>query len=411
MATITKQDAKTTLRSMRDDPLRLYREAYQRGMNLSGFLEKIDPSDNPNELDAFGRLLKEAGIRTNSDPYYGYHASWASDFLETPETRALFMEWASRIWRQRQGLSPLGQRNKMHQNRAVYLSSDGTAGSWQNPYAEAQQARWDQDIAPAIPLSELIALSTPIDSDLYKAFYLTYDAEQVRQFRLGESAEIPIAKLTDAERTIQLKKFGRGLQASYEQLRRMRVDKLAMQIAFMAVQAEIDKVAAAIDIIVSGDGNANTAATSYNLTTIDTAASAGTLTLKGWLGFKLKFANPYVITTALMQEAVALQLQLLATANANVPMVSLSGNGFIGGVTPINMTGDNVRFGWDSNVAALTIVGFDSRRALEYVTETGSEISESERFITNQTQIMTITEVNGFAVLDQNASNVLDVNA
>lgn len=399
-ATITKQDAATTYRAMKEDPTKIFREAYERGMNFSGLLEKIDPTERGDDLDAFGRLMAEAGIRTRTDMQHGYIASPATEFLKNPATRALLPEFASRIWR----------RMQYPETRAAYLTSDGTAGSWQRPYYDAMDARWSQDIAPAIPLSEIVALTTPIDSDSYRTFYLTYSAEQVRMFRTGESAEIPTAKLADSERTIILKKFGRGLEASYEVMRRMRVDKLALQIRFMAIQAEMDKVAAAINTLVSGDGNSGTTPTTHNLTTLDTAASAGTLTLKGWLAFKLKFANPYVITTALMQEAVALQLQLLNTGSGNVPMVALT-QGFIGGVTPINLTGDNVRFGWSSDAPALKIVGFDRRRALEYVTEIGSEIAEMDRFITNQTQVMTISEVNGFAIMDANATNLLDVNA
>ena len=144
----------------------------------------------------------------------------------------------------------------------------------------------------------------------------------------------------------------------------MRVDKLAMQIRFMAIQSEIDKVAAALVIIVSGDGNSGTSATTYNLTTLDTAASAGTLTLKGWLSFKKKFANPYFITTALMQEAVALQLELLNMGSGNVPLVQVEGLTAMGRLAPINQTADAVRYGWDSNVTALTIVGIDRRRSV-----------------------------------------------
>jgi len=378
-------------------------EGYKQGLNLSRWLEINSPSES-GSLDAFERCLQQAGIVTRSDPAAGYYASPARMFFEGgPANRALYTEFFARKWRAVSYARPTSQR-------AIYLSTDAEPGSWERPYVDAEQARWDFQLAPAIPLSELIAITTPIDGQDYRSFYMVYDAEQLRKFRVGESADIPIAKLTDRENTIRLKKYGRGLQASYEQIRRMRVDKLALQIGYMAVQSIVDKVAAALDIMVNGDGNALTTPTNYNLTTLDADATAGTLTPKGWIAFKLKFANPYMVTASLMQEAIALQLALL-TFSANSPFVSYNAGGMVQGLTPINPVSNVTRYGWTSDAPANKIVGFDRRFAIEQVTEIGGVIDEMERFITNQTQIMTMTEVEGYAVMDANSTKILTVNA
>ena len=191
------------------------------------------------------------------------------------------------------------------QERAVLLGGDGLIGGFERPWYDSTQIRPNQQIQPAIPLSEIVGMTTGIDTDAYRAYYLTYDATQLRKYRVGESAEIPVATIVGAERTIRLYKYGRGIQASYEAMRRIRVDKLAFFIQWMAVQAEIDKVAAALTILINGDGNSGTAPSTDNLTTLDSGASAGTLTLKGWLAFKMKFVQPYILTTALMQSGVA----------------------------------------------------------------------------------------------------------
>lgn len=403
MTEITALSTNELYQRLNENPLDIMKDAYKRGVNVSGYLEQLSPSDNNDRLDAFGRLLREAGIVTRSDPGAGYWASRADAFLSTPGNRALLSEFFARQWRK------ISFANV--QQRAIYLSGDDTPGSWQRPYAEAQMARWDQQLAPAIPLSELVGMTTPIEGQDYRAFYLTYSAEALRKFRVGESADIPIAELADAERTITLKKYGRGLRASYEQMRRMRVDKLAMQIAYMAIQTEVDKVAAAIYVLINGDGNTGTAATNYDLTTLDGDTVAGTLTVKGWLAFKLKFANPYMVTTALMQEAEALKLALLDAGSGNVPLMGLNLGGMTQSLTPINMTSDGVRYGWTSDATANVILGFDRRFALENVVEIGGQVDEMERFITNQTQVMTMTEVQGFAIMDGNASKTLTVNA
>lgn len=384
---------------------RMLESGVEDAPTMSRVLEEISPSEKGDQLDAFERLMLEAGIRTQSDPIAGYWASNASAFARNAGTKALLGEFFARNWRK--------VSYGMSQQRAALLSSDGVVGSWERPYTEATGIRPSQRIAPAIPLSELVSMTTAINGVDYRSYYLTYDAAAVRKVRVGESADIPMARLVGAEHSIRLQKYGRGLLASYEVLRNMRVDKLAFYIQWMALQSEIDKVAAALYVLINGDGNSNTTPTTHNLTTLDSTASAGTLTLKGWLNFKMQFVNPYILTTALMPAAVALQLALLNSGSANIPLVTIpAGQGALGtGLTPINQFADSVRYGWTSEAPTLKIVAFDNRFALERVTEIGSEISEMERYITNQTQIMTMTEVEGYSIVDGNATRILDVNA
>ncbi|MCH8290216.1 hypothetical protein IH992_03815 [Candidatus Poribacteria bacterium] len=384
----------------------VYRQAFQKGMSMSAYLEYQDPSQDYNDgLDAYSRLLKVAGIRTQSHPEMGIWASEYDAFMKNEHTRALVPEFFARVWR---GV----QTQKSPSTRGLLLSSDGIPGSWERPYAEAEGARWDKQVAPAIPLSQLIAITTPVDSNTYRSFYLTDDATQTRMVRVAEGDDIPEMKLTSAEHTIDLYKYGRSIRATDEQLRRTRIDKIAFFIRRMAIQSEIDKVAAVLDIIVNGDGNSNTAATSHNLTTLDTAASAGTLTVKGWLAFKMKFANPYQIMTALAQEAEILQLLLLNVGSANVPLVTVAGPSGFGQLEQINPgLRDNVMIGWTTDAPANKIVGTDTRMGVERLTEIGSNISETERFISNQTEVLVMTEVEGYAILDGNTSHILVVNA
>lgn len=386
-----------------DRALELHREAIQSGVTLSRYLEMIDPTPENSKVDAFGRQLREAGIVTRSNPQAGYWASEASAFFDNPAGRALYPEFFARQWR--------SVMFGTTQQRAILLSSDSTIGSWERPYAESVSPAWNSQFEPAIPLAELVGMTTPITGEDYRSLYMTYDADALRLFRIGESAEIPMATLTSSSRAIRLRKYGRGLRTTYEQLRRMRVDRLAWWIRWQAMQSEIDKVVAALDTIVSGDGNANTAATSYNMTTLDADATAGELSLKAWIHFRMKFTQPYTMTTALMRIEEALQLVLLNSGSANVPLAGLNLAGIGNSLTPINVTADGIRYGWTSDAPDNKIVGFDKRFALEQVTEIGSEIRETERFITNQTEVMVMTENSAFAVIDPAATKILDISA
>jgi hypothetical protein len=384
-----------------DGAIELHREAVEAGATLSRYLEILNPSEKGDKLDAFQRQLKAAGIITRSNPRAGYWSSEAGVFFDTPAGRALYPEFFAREWRS----VSFADRHQ----RAILLSSDAIIGSMERPYVEAGPF-WNNQFAPAIPLNEIVATTTPISGEDYRSLYMTYDEDALRLYRVGESAEIPMATLTSSGRSIRLKKYGRGLRATYEQMRRQRVDRLAWWIRWMAVQAEVDKVVDAMDVLINGDGNSGTAATEYNLGTLDTAATPPALTMIGWLKFRMQFSNPYVMTTVLAQIDETIGLLTLNMGTANVPLAGADISGLGNSFTPINATGDGVRYGWTDDAPNNKLVGFDSRFALEQVTEIGSEITETERFITNQTQVMTMTENNAFAVLDPSAAKVLDLS-
>lgn len=384
----------------------IYRRAAQEGMSVSAYLETEYPtSEYKDGLDAYDRLLAIAGIRTASlsTPNMRMYADKLEAFGESEHTRALFPEWVARQWRRVQAMP--------REERALITSSETPLGGVMRPYYDNAVARFQQ-LQPAVPLDEVIALTSPIDGDAYRAFYLTDTTDQERMVRVAEGTDLPLAKLAGGEHIVRLKKYGRALMVTYEQIRRQRIDVVAFHIARMAIQAEADKLDTVLDIAINGDGNANTAATSYNMTALDAAAVAGTLTLKAWLAFKMKFLNPYALTTVLVKEATALQMMLLNLGSANVPLVTVQAQSGFGSFRVINPTlRDAVGLGVTPAAPTLKIVGIDTRFAIQRITENGSDISEVERFIRNQTQLLTMSEVEGYAVLDQFATKVMDVNA
>lgn len=387
--------------STREGAIAMHTEAKQQGVPFSRYLEMVDPSEENSRLDAFQRQLKLHNIYTRSVPEAGIWASEGERFLESPGGRALFAEFFAREWRK------VSYANS--QERAILLSSDSVVGSFDRPYADAAGPRWNNQFAPPIPLSEIVAFTTPITGVDYRSLYMTYDEDAVRLYRVGESAEIPMATLTQSSRAITLRKYGRGLRTSYEQLRRMRVDRIAWWIRWVALQSEIDKVAAALSTIINGDGNANTGATEINQSTLDSSATPGELSTLGWLKWRMQWAPPYTLTTVLGQVDEVVQVIMLNMGTANVPLEGRRLGGIGNTLTPINTTADGVRYGWTDDAPDGKLVGFDRRNALEQVVEIGSNISETENFITNQTQVITMTETNGFAIIDPAASKILDL--
>jgi hypothetical protein len=377
----------------------LYEDAYRHGMSVSAWLEHLDPSPEYRDgLDAFERQLMLADIRTRSDPAAGLWAHRVERFFDSdkPGTEWLLPEFIARQWRAVSGVR--------------FYASSSPVSDVLYPAFIQEQARMKK-IAPAIPLSVLVAVNTSIDSSVYQAFYLTDSSDEYTMMRVAEGAEVPTAELTGGDHAIRLKKYGRRLLGSYETFRRMQIDRFALHIGLLAVKAESDKVATAIDVIVNGDGNTGTTPTNYNLTALDSDATAGTLTLKAFLAWKMKWTNPYLCNVVLARESDALQVLLLNMGSANVPFLQIAGSFGIGGVTPINSGLGPVQLGWTSAAPANKLVGIDNRFSLEMVTEVGANLTETDKIISRQMNEIVITETVGFCVFDANANKTLTINA
>lgn len=389
----------------------MFRDAYEHGMSLSGLLERLDPTEPGDKtgLDAFGRVMQHLQIATRSVPEAGVYADvWREVFDESPERRLLGREWMHRQWRR----AAYGADPSTARATDTLLSADYAVGTPFMPWFDQLQPRISMLTAP-IPLARLVAITTPITGTAYRAVYLIDpDPNSLRFVRVGETGEIPKMLLRESTGNVSLYKYGRGIAASYEVMRRQRLDRVQLEIGLMATQTENDKVATVLDVMLNGDGNSFTAPTAYNLTTLDPSTTAGTLTNKAWLAFKLKFPAPYTLTSALMQESAALSLATLTTGTANWFAGVVAGQENWGGLAPMqDLMQRNVEFGWTADAPANKIIGFDRTRAIERVVEIGSDITEIERHASNQTQDIYMTEVEGYDVIDPKSVKVLVLNA
>lgn len=410
---IVRQRAKENLELIGREGRVIYDKARAAGYpTLSAMLEATDPSD-PQEraqgLDAFSRMLMVADIRTNSDRYGSYYASPVEVFAKR-ENVSIFAEWARRQWvaGTSVGRAQAGQRAVA----STYLSSEFVAGSIQSPYDDDTTLR-SMEIQPAIPLTEFVSRTRVNEGQDYRARYLTEPtAAQIRMLRIAEATEIPRTKLTEGTRAIRLLKFGRALEASYETLRRAPLDDLAFHIRRMAIQVEVDQVAAALDVAINGDGNVGTSAIVYNLTAMDPATTANNMTLTAWVNFRLQWPNPYAITSIFGRNDALLKVLMLNVPGTNTLVANADLGPLRQTFQPMNTRlADGVRYGVTADAPASRIVGVDNRFAIEHVVEAGSDISETERWITRQTEVLTFTFNEGFAVIDTNAVKVLNLAA
>jgi hypothetical protein len=392
------------------DAYRFFKSAKEARRSLSAQIDQIidiDEADRKAGVDGFGVLMAEADIVTRSMPEQGIYADTVEDFLDRGG-RALFVEWGWRQYRRAQAFvrpSSFGQR--------ASTSLDMVLGSPMRPFADDTQIIMD-DFQPAIPVAEVLSANRGITGNAFRKMILTEPtAAQKRFVRVGELGEIPKTTITVGTALVNVYKFARGLEISDEAMRRESLDRIATMIQLIAVQNDIDKLAAIIDVMVNGDEGGGNAATSYNLTTLDSTTTANILTPTAWYAFRNKWANPYQMTHALMTEAVATKLQLLTTGSANLPLSMLpAGLGLSPQLSPINPNLSNtIRFGITSDAPASKILAFDRRVTAERLFEVGAETQETERYVSRQSEAVFFSEVEGYIIRSKNGARILNLAA
>jgi len=357
----------------------VYKEAYKEGRTLSQHLEILDPSSQYvgadaalGQLDAYERQMLASGIQTKSDPAKGMYADTVEKFfLGTSSSDVLFPEFINRT---------------------------------------ARQAMTAPDI-----LNELVAIKTPITGNAYKTFYVDLSTAAKQKKRVAQGAEIPTTAITGHEHSVTLNKKGRAIDMSYEYVRRIRIDMLALLIEGILQQTGLDLADDAVNVLISGDGNANTAATNYNLNGDFGGVVADGIDWESWLKFRLKF-YPYKGITAVVDET-----QLIKVLGIQPPvidpltlMASMNGGTPVGGGANLaqNVFSGPMRYVYlPSTTLANKVLVIDPKYALEQVTEIGADIVETDKMIKSQFETIVLSQVTGFATLFPDVVKTLTTNA
>jgi hypothetical protein len=361
---------KFTLSNLTSD---LYRKAHSKEMTLSMFLESQDPTPEGEKLDAFERLMKEAGIVTKNLPEKNLFSSKVEAFYRTNENKILFPEYVARTLVQAMVQYPVFQY--------------------------------------------LVAARTMIDSNVYKAGYLDLDdaknkkATQMR--RVTEAADLPIAKLKLGETAINIYKYGRAIEASYEALRRMSIEVFNIHLQEIGVQAADNKIAEILTIIKDGDGN-NNAADTYKSSAFDTAADTK-LTRKALIKFLFKFYPRNCNTIISNEDGLVSMLEILypgvSTAGLMDQLISKGLNVTVS--LPQNLV-TNLTLLYSPHITniggKIPLYGLNRESAIEEIVEVGSTINEVDKFIKNQTELMTISENSGFRKILKKSSAIMTLD-
>lgn len=321
------------------------------------------------ELDAFDIALLSRGIIVKDDLEFGIQSSSMMSFFTTDENKALFPEFVIRQLRQLSG-------------------------------------------RPSI-INDLVASTRVINGDSARQVVLDLSGtpageknkQSLKKRRIAEGANIPTATLKLGEIAIKIYKYGIGVKATYEVLRRTTIDMFRKQMELVNVQAQYDEVGTVIDVILNGDGNTNPAVV-YQASTLNSASQEGKVDEVTLVKFLVKQA-PFNFDTIIVDEEIYTQIcTILMDKNLTNAINPKIGFEFPQGLL------NNLRVIYSEDLGLTAnnkhqIIGLAKAYAIEKTIEAGSVINEVAKTIENQTQLAVMTENAGFNKIDSRASAVL----
>lgn len=310
----------------------------EKGMyNLSGksftnALEELDPSSayigtEMESLDAFERQLKRFNIKVK-----GVDCDCVEKFFTSTETAVLFPEYVK---------------------RSIEKGFDGTF------------------------LSSISAVKTVCESSHYLGCVLNDTAEYKTT---EQSDKLPEATVKEGTEAVTLKKFGRLISASYEAVRKQRLDVFGVMLRGIGVKLACSVTKEAIAVLESGVA----AVTSDNLTYTTLTELYGC------------FDN-FDMTTVLANPSDASKI----VGMEPVTDTKISADGKL--ILPFGS--ELIK---SSAVTKNTIIGLDKNFALEFITSSGL-VLETDKLIDRQLDQIGVSIICGFRTIMDGAIKKINI--
>lgn len=254
-------------------------------------------------------------------------------------------------------------------------------------------------------VSDLVFATEQADSRKVDALYYDDSNTDESLHQTEEGAELPELKLTTADSTVYLKKFGGILNVTYEAMAEQRLDALGFWLRRIGQKIAEDETDELLDVLVGGDGTTNGAAETDD-TDVD-AETPGTYSYNDMVDWVLGVNRGYALDRAV---ATATDLKGIAKLAEFKDVELLRGSGALKWPSPFDI--DYYR--WDAassaaHYATNLTVGIDSRFAAKKITY-GGFISEADKLIERQLNRRSFSYYVGWRKVDSNAVLVLDWN-
>lgn len=371
--------------------LDLYKQACDLGMTFWQYLEVIQPTKPGETLTAFERQLQQSGIILHSDADKGLYSSTGEYFFQSdrPGSAILF---------------------------PVLLQKTAL-------WAKLKQI---PDINKIVATTRTIAGSSSYQSLLINDSEITGASASGRRFRVNARGEFPTVKIGWSETANAVTKHGVKLDWTYEFVRRASIELMTTVVSRIMIQDQVELFNEAISIAISGDGTlANPAATVKKFRTtgaagpndiiLDVATAAKVISYEGYLKWISGF-QPYTPNVVVGSVATLIKLILMAKPNVDPLAIITSlqeakSQGTAAMDPSLQQLFPNVQLYPSTSVPDDMLLGIDTQFALERVIELGSDITEVERVIKNQTEAMVISISDNVSKIFKDAVQVLDFTA
>lgn len=273
-----------------------------------------------------------------------------------------------------------------------FTSSPSTAGDTVYPTEIRTLVDQRDDVSRrVITLEELVSISFGISGDQYKtAIIKKVDSRDFEASRVVEGTEPPLYTIETADRTVAFYKYGTRIKATYEAMRRWRIDKVQLLLSEMTKAEKRRLIKEALNVAVNGDGNGNGAIISPDPATITAQG------LDEWL-MDMAYGDNADINRVVGDLASVKKIRALRYPQPGQAMTP-DQYAMYGGADYTMPDGTPLRLALKGSVLdnAKVLLGFNTGRALEQVIENGSQIQETQRWINNQTQEWVQTINTGF---------------
>ena len=408
--------------------------ASQAGDSITTYLDSIYDPEKDGELGADDIRLSAMevvhdalDISTELNPAAGIYPTKCDDIIGNPAKEFALRELMLNTYRsvayapQMRASAKREMRNRRWeeaQRAATFQDvSDTAPSSTLTPFYDAM-AHWDEDVEIDIALEELTMRMEETNKTDYRSTILEYDEDAFREERTNPASDPPMASFGTTEWPITVKKRMLAIPFTYEHLREVEfIDKAMEHVEQIAVQRIMAKVDEGLEAMLMGAPVASskykTAPDIIKLVDLDATATAGKFTPEAWLNLQKRFKRGYSLTSAIGVDNDITNLQLARVAQTNVMMVALNErdnavqSGFGGAFQVMNQLAQGVRVGWHdyfedriqvgtSATRHNALVVYDVRKAVEYVSQMGTDIIETTRDMLKQTEYIVCSEIWGW---------------
>lgn len=338
---------------------RITKETYflasKEGMTVTEYMDKVDKEngvDTSDNLDAFERRLKEMNVALNDT------GASVGAFMRTDQVRALFPEFVRRVY--------------------------------------------SVDIKDEPIRNLLIAGTVNVNSDVVKTVEFDTKDSDLAMARIGEGAELPRITVKTKEGALNLFKYGRAIEATYEVVARMGVSMFRGLVQAVRNATLADRVEAILDALVKD----------VEVKSLDTLTMEALVKFLGTNSKKVGFFDTIIVNEAGFK-AVTDILYPIAGKELDPLMKSVYG------VVKVDLgatnTALNIIYRPELNDIVTKasgktgIIAFKRSQAVYEYKQVNSNVEESARFIEKQTQILTVSENIGYDKFNKDAVLALKI--